>query len=243
MPYTLPPLPYPADALEPHIDAQTMEIHHGKHHNAYVTNLNKALEGTDLDNQPIEELIARSTTVPENIRTAVRNNGGGHANHSLFWTIMGPRAAASPTGTLADAITSELGSFDKFKEEFAKAATTRFGSGWAWLIARQERQARRRKHAQPGQPADGRQHADPRPRRLGARLLPEVPEPPPRLHRRLVERRQLGRRRTTLPASEEVVPGCAARLGTRQYCNAAERHLSAEITTVLPRSRSDVRTI
>ncbi len=133
MAYALPALPYPFDALEPHIDARTMEIHHGKHHNAYVTNLNKAIEGTDLGNQPIESLVAKIDAVPENIRAVVRNNGGGHANHSLFWTIMGKGKGGEPTGPLADAIQKELGGFAKFKEDFAKAATTRFGSGWAWL--------------------------------------------------------------------------------------------------------------
>jgi Fe-Mn family superoxide dismutase len=133
MAYTVDPLPYPSNALEPHIDAKTMEIHHGKHHNAYVTNLNKAIEGTDLGNQPIETLIADLSKVPENIRTAVRNNGGGHANHTLFWNIMGPNAGGEPSGDLAKAIDAELGGYAKFKEEFAKAGTTRFGSGWAWL--------------------------------------------------------------------------------------------------------------
>jgi Fe-Mn family superoxide dismutase len=133
MAYTVPDLPYAFDALEPHIDAQTMQIHHDKHHAAYVTNLNNAIAGTDLGNQSIEALVAAIDKVPENIRTAVRNNGGGHANHSLFWTIMGPKAGGAPTGPLADAITAELGGFDKFKEDFAKAGATRFGSGWAWL--------------------------------------------------------------------------------------------------------------
>src|SRR3954447_16453308 len=131
--YELPPVPYPYDALEPHIDAKTMEIHHTKHHNAYVTNLNKALEGSDLGNQPIEQLVANIEKVPEKIRTAVRNNGGGHANHSLFWTLMGKGKGGQPSGKVADAIKAELGGFDKFKEAFAQAATTRFGSGWAWL--------------------------------------------------------------------------------------------------------------
>jgi Fe-Mn family superoxide dismutase len=133
MAYTVAPLPYPSNALEPHIDARTMEIHHGKHHQAYVTNLNKAIEGTDLGNQPIEKLIANLSAVPENIRTAVRNNGGGHANHTLFWNIMSANAGGEPTGELAAAINAELGGFAKFKEEFTKAGTTRFGSGWAWL--------------------------------------------------------------------------------------------------------------
>jgi Fe-Mn family superoxide dismutase len=136
MPFSLPPLPYPTDALEPHIDKMTMEIHHGKHHNAYVTNLNKALESApDLGNKTLEELLANNCAiVPENIRTAVRNNGGGHINHSMFWTIMAPKAGGVPSGALADAIKSAFGGFDQFKEKLAAAATTRFGSGWAWLI-------------------------------------------------------------------------------------------------------------
>jgi Fe-Mn family superoxide dismutase len=119
--------------LEPHIDAKTMEIHHTKHHNTYITNLNNAIQGTDLGNQTIEQLVANINLVPENIRTVVRNNGGGHANHSLFWTIMGPGAGGEPSGKLAEAIQAELGGFAKFKEEFTKAAVGRFGSGWAWL--------------------------------------------------------------------------------------------------------------
>jgi Fe-Mn family superoxide dismutase len=133
MAFEVPALPYPFDALEPHIDARTMEIHHDKHHAAYVTNLNKAIEGTDLGNQSIEALVSKIDSVPENIRTAVRNNGGGHANHSLFWTILGKGKGGEPVGKLAAAIQSELGGFEAFKTEFAKAATTRFGSGWAWL--------------------------------------------------------------------------------------------------------------
>jgi Fe-Mn family superoxide dismutase len=133
MAYTLPELPYPKDALEPHIDAKTMEIHHGKHHNAYVTNLNAALEGAGVAEQSIEDLCRNIESVPEKIRTAVRNNGGGHANHSMFWKIMSPAGGGEPTGDLAKAIDTELGGFAKFKEDFAKAATTRFGSGWAWL--------------------------------------------------------------------------------------------------------------
>src|ERR1051325_1279836 len=136
MPFTLPPLPYATDALEPHIDKMTMEIHHGKHHNAYVTNLNKALESAPgLGDKSIEELLANNCgIVPENIRTAVRNNGGGHINHSMFWQIMGPGAGGPPIGNLARAIQSSFDSFDNFKEKFNAAATTRFGSGWAWLV-------------------------------------------------------------------------------------------------------------
>ena len=133
MPYTLPPLPYPHNALEPHIDARTMEIHHGKHHQAYITNVNNAIAGTEFDNLPVEKLIADLSKVPENIRTVVRNNGGGHANHTLFWTVMGPGCGGAPTGDLAAAINAACGSFDQFKEQFAKAGATRFGSGWAWL--------------------------------------------------------------------------------------------------------------
>ena len=136
MPFTVPPLTYAFDALEPHIDKMTMEIHHDKHHAAYVTNLNKALESApDLANKSVEELLANNCAiVPENIRTAVRNNGGGHSNHSLFWTIIAPNAGGEPVGNLAAAINSAFGGFATFKEKFGAAATTRFGSGWAWLI-------------------------------------------------------------------------------------------------------------
>jgi superoxide dismutase, Fe-Mn family len=136
MPFTLPPLPYAFDALEPYVDKTTMEIHHGKHHAAYVTNLNKALESApDLGNKSIEELLAGNmAAVPENIRTAVRNNGGGHINHSMFWQIMAQNAGGAPSGALAEAINGKFGSFDKFKEIFTNAALTRFGSGWAWLV-------------------------------------------------------------------------------------------------------------
>lgn len=133
MAYTLPQLPYAYDALEPHIDAQTMEIHHTKHHNAYITKANDALAGNPLGDLPINELVTKLDQVPENIRGGVRNNGGGHANHSLFWTVMGPGKGGKPSGDLAAAIDSELGGFDKFKEAFSTAAATRFGSGWAWL--------------------------------------------------------------------------------------------------------------
>jgi Fe-Mn family superoxide dismutase len=133
MPYELPALSYALNALEPHIDARTMEIHHGKHHATYITNLNKALEGTDLGGQPIEALVAKIDSVPENIRGAVRNNGGGHANHSLFWSIMGPGKGGAPTGAIAEAIQSQLGGFDAFKQAVNNAGLTRFGSGWAWL--------------------------------------------------------------------------------------------------------------
>ncbi len=136
MSFTLPPLPYAPDALEPHIDKMTMEIHHGKHHNAYVTNLNKALESAPaLAGKTIEELLANNCAiVPENIRTAVRNNGGGHINHAMFWKIMAPNSGGPPIGNVAQAITGAFGSFDTFKEKFNAAGVGRFGSGWAWLL-------------------------------------------------------------------------------------------------------------
>ena len=130
MAFTLPALPYAFNALEPHIDAKTMEIHHGKHHNAYVTNLNAAIAGKPEESLSLEEINKNISKYP----AAVRNNGGGHYNHSLFWTIIGPNAGGAPTGALADAINAAFGSFDEFKTKFAAAATTRFGSGWAWLI-------------------------------------------------------------------------------------------------------------
>ncbi len=129
MAFTLPELPYAYNALEPHIDARTMEIHHTKHHNAYVTNLNNAVAGTDMEHKSLEELMATMASHP----VAVRNNGGGHYNHSLFWTIMGPNKGGEPTGKIADAIKADFGSYDEFKTKFTAAATTRFGSGWAWL--------------------------------------------------------------------------------------------------------------
>ncbi len=135
MAFELPSLPYPEDALEPHIDARTMGIHHGKHHASYTANLNGAIEGTDLEGKSIEEILGNLDAVPESIRTAVRNNGGGYANHNLFWQIMGPDGGGEPSGALAAAIDSAFGSFDEFKSAFSAAAATRFGSGWAWLVA------------------------------------------------------------------------------------------------------------
>jgi superoxide dismutase, Fe-Mn family len=135
MAHTLPPLPYAFDALEPHIDAQTMQIHHGKHHQAYVNNLNAALEKAPQSaDASLESLLAGINSVPDAVRGAVRNNGGGHWNHSLFWTLMGPNAGGEPSGALGDAIKSSFGDFAKFKEQFAAAGTGRFGSGWAWLV-------------------------------------------------------------------------------------------------------------
>jgi superoxide dismutase, Fe-Mn family len=133
MPYVLPDLPYAVGALEPHIDTRTMEIHHSKHHQTYVNNLNAALEGTEFLDLPVDTLIARIESLPEAIQSAVRNNGGGHANHSLFWTVMSPQGDGEPDGALRRAIDADLGGFDAFKDAFTRAALTRFGSGWAWL--------------------------------------------------------------------------------------------------------------
>jgi Fe-Mn family superoxide dismutase len=134
MAFELPPLPYGFDALEPHIDARTMEIHHGKHHNAYVTKLNAALEGhADLTSKSIDDLVTDVDSLPDSIRQAVINNGGGHWNHTLFWQVMSPNGGGQPNGALADAVNSAFGGFDQFKEKFGTAAATRFGSGWAWL--------------------------------------------------------------------------------------------------------------
>ena len=135
MPHTLPDLSYSVDSLEPHIDARTMEIHHGKHHQTYINNLNASLEGnTTLAEKPVNELIADLSQLPEGIRGAVRNNGGGHSNHTFFWEVISPSGGGIPSGSLGEAITSAFGSFDSFKDAFTKAALTRFGSGWAWLI-------------------------------------------------------------------------------------------------------------
>jgi Fe-Mn family superoxide dismutase len=134
--HEVPPLPYSFDALEPHIDAQTMQIHHDKHHAAYVTNLNKALDGhPDLQGKSVEDLLRGFDSVPEAIRTAVRNHGGGHANHSLFWQVMGPQSGGNPSGDLAAAIDRDFGSFQAFKEKLTNAAAGQFGSGWGWLVA------------------------------------------------------------------------------------------------------------
>lgn len=133
MSYTLPELPYAYDALEPHIDAKTMEIHHAKHHQTYINNINAGIEGTEWEDLSVEELVSKANQVPEDLKNNVINNGGGHANHSLFWTVMSPSGGGNPQGEIAQAIDKELGGFEVFKEAFTKAALTRFGSGWAWL--------------------------------------------------------------------------------------------------------------
>ena len=206
MPHSVPDLGYAFDALEPHIDARTMEIHHDKHHAAYVTNLNAALEGTDVGEQPIEELIANLDQVPEDKRTAVRNNGGGHANHTLFWEIMAPGGASEPSGALAGAIDG-LGGLDAVKAAVNDAGVKRFGSGLG-VDRAERRRDRGHVHAEPGLTAHGGQDAGPRRRRLGARVLPQLPEPSPGLPRRVVERRQLGRRRSEVRRSRlKAAPG------------------------------------
>ena len=156
MAHELPPLPYPYDALEPHIDTQTMQIHHDKHHNTYVTNLNNAIAGNaEFEGMSAEDLIKNLDQVPEDKRTAVRNNGGGHVNHTMFWEIMGPGGGGAPSGALAAAIDRDLGGFDALKDAVNKAGAGRFGSGWAWVVVN-GRQALRDQHPEPGQPADGR---------------------------------------------------------------------------------------
>ena len=213
MAYTLPALPYALDALVPHIDAKTMEIHHGKHHQAYITNANNLLKDQPaLESLDVNALIADLSKVPEAIRGGLRNNAGGHSNHAFFWTILGPGKGGAPKGTLAAAIDAELGGFAKLKEDFAKAGATRFGSGWAWLYVTADKKLADRLDRQPRQPAHGqgrrrhRRQTRHRPRRLGARLLPQLSEPPPRLHRRLLERRRLGCRRGQLRRRDEVSP-------------------------------------
>ncbi len=138
MAFSLPSLPYAEDALEPHVDARTMNIHHTKHHQAYITNLNNAIAGTEWESKSIEEILRNINSIPAEKKTAVQNNGGGHANHTLFWQIMSPNGGGQPSGALADAINAKFGSFDSFKEKFAAAAATRFGSGWAWLVAKSD---------------------------------------------------------------------------------------------------------
>ena len=197
MAFEVPPLPYAYDALEPHIDEATMRVHHDKHHQAYVDKANAALEGTEWAGKSVEDVLKNLDSLPADKQKPVRNNGGGHYNHSLFWEWMSPDGGGSPSGALADAINSAFGSFSDFQAKFKETGVNQFGSGWAWLVHDGSR-ARGRRHRQPGQPdlvgldaAAGR-------RRLGARVLPQVPEQAPGLHRRLVERGQLGEGRRGL---------------------------------------------
>ena len=193
MAHELPPLPYDYNALEPHIDEQTMRIHHTKHHQTYVTKLNGALEGhPDLAGKSVDELIADLASLPEGIRTAVRNNGGGHSNHTMFWQVMGPNGGGAPTGNAANAIDAAFGSVRRVQGAVRggrrRPLRQRLG-----VADQRGRRAQHRELAQPGRSGHGGQERHPRPRRLGARLLPEVPEPAPRLHLGLVQHDQLGR--------------------------------------------------
>ena len=196
MAYSVPDLPYDYNALEPHIDEATMQLHHDKHHQAYVDKVNAALEGTEWDGKPIEEVLKNLDKLGDKA-TAVRNNGGGHYNHSLFWEWMSPDGGGEPGGALGDAINSAFGSFDAFKDEMKTAGVNQFGSGWAWLVHDGAGLAVV-STANQDNPISGGKHAAARRRRLGARLLPQVPEPAPRLHRRVVERRELGQGRRGL---------------------------------------------
>ncbi len=213
MAYEVPDLPYDYNALEPHIDEQTMKLHHDKHHQAYVDKANAALEGTDWDGKPVEEVLQNLSSLPDDIRTAVRNNAGGHYNHSLFWEIMGPDGGGEPDGDLASAIDDAFGDFDSFKDEVKTKGVGQFGSGL--VVARPRRlRPRGRLDGEPGHAAVRRPDAASRRRRLGARLLPQVPEQAPRLHRCMVERRQLGRGRAPL-----LRGGLAGRAGARAADN------------------------
>ena len=190
MAYAVPPLPYDYDALEPHIDEQTMRIHHDKHHQAYVDKVNAALEGTEWADSPVEEVLSSLDRIPEDKRAAVRNNGGGHFNHTLFWESMSPDGGGAPA-RLATAIDEAFGSFADFQGKLKDAGVNQFGSGWSWLVLDGGALAVVAT-ANQDNPHLERQDAAPRRRRLGARLLPEVPEPAPRLHRRVVGDRRLG---------------------------------------------------
>lgn len=206
MAYTLPALPYAYDALEPHFDARTMEIHHAKHHQTYITNLNAALADARIESTDIDALIADIGSLPEGVRNAVRNNGGGHANHSLFWTVLTANGS-TPEGTVAQAIDRDLGGYAAFKDAFTKAAQTRFGSGWAWLTLSRDGTllVESGEQPEPGQPVDGRvrrplrRYPDPRAGCVGTRVLPELPEPPPGLYRRLLRIDRLDGGRAALP--------------------------------------------
>ena len=196
MAYSVPPLPYAYDALEPHIDKATMEFHHDKHHQAYVDKANAALADTPLADTPIEDVLRDLSQVPADKRTAVQNNGGGHYNHSLFWESMSPDGGGAPEGALAQAIDSAFGSFDAFQAALKETGVNQFGSGWSWLVHNGSALAI---VGSPTRTARSRgQHAAFGRRRVGALLLPEVPESPPRLHRRVVERGQLGEDRRAL---------------------------------------------
>ena len=194
MAYSVPDLPYDYDALEPHIDEATMRVHHDKHHQAYVDKANAALEGTEWADRESRTSCANLSSLPDDKQGPVRNNGGGHYNHSLFWQMLSPDGGGEPDGDLGAAIDEAFGSFDAFKAKFKEAGITQFGSGWAWLVHDGSGLAVA-KTANQDSPDLRRPDAAARLRRLGARLLPQVPEQAPRLHRRVLERRQLGLRR------------------------------------------------
>ena len=215
MAYSVPDLPYDYNALEPTIDEATMHLHHDKHHQAYVTKVNAALEGTEWADKPIEEVLQNLGPIPDDKRNPVRNNGGGHYNHSLFWEWMSPSGGGEPDGALAEAIDSAFGSFDDFKAKFKDGGVKRFGSGWAWLVHDGSGLAVVSTANQDNPISDGKTPAARR-RRLGARLLPEVPEPAPRLHRRVVERRQLAEGGRAV--RERLVRGSTSRAKRAALC-------------------------
>ena len=203
MPFELPDLPYAYDALEPHIDAETMRIHHDLHHKAYVDNANAALDGTEWATCLVESVLDDLDAIPEEKRAAVRNNAGGHANHSLFWQIMGPDGGGAPSGDLAAAIDDTFGGFDELKAAVNDGGVKRFGSGWTWLVW-DGTGLSRVLDAEPGLADHAGRRAASRHRRLGARVLPQVPEQAPGLSRGLVERRQLGRGRAEIRRGARV---------------------------------------
>ena len=201
MSHTLPALAYAYDALEPHIDALTMEIHHSRHHQTYITNLNAALvELPELAALPVDELLARFDSLPAKVQGAVRNHGGGHANHSLFWQVMSPQGGGEPGGELAEAIARDLGGLDAFKQAFTQAALSRFGSGWAWLVVDKAGRLQVVSSANQDSPLMEGAGAHSGAGRVGARLLPQVPEQASRLHSRVLQGDRLGRGGTPLPA-------------------------------------------
>ena len=205
MPYSVPPLPYDYSALEPHIDEATMRVHHDKHHQAYVDKVNAALEGTEWADRSIVDVLKNLSALPSDKQTAVRNNGGGHYNHSLFWEWMSPDGGGEPAGEVAEAINSAFGSFDDFKTKFKATGVNQFGSGWS--VARPHRiWPGHRRLRQPGQPDLQRPDSAARRRRMGARLLPQVSEQAPGLHRRVLERRQLAEGRRAA-RSGKLTPG------------------------------------
>ncbi len=220
MAYEVPPLPYDYDALEPHIDKATMEFHHDKHHQAYVDKANAALEGTPLDGKPIEEILADLSQVPEDKRGAVRNNGGGHYNHTLFWESMSPDGGGAPDGALGQAIDSAFGSFDDFKAKVKETGVGQFGSGWAWLVHDGNSLAI---VGTPNQdtPLANAADAAARRRRVGARVLPQVPEQAPGLHRRMVERRRLAQGRGALQRRRRLIRPAGRDAARRNFAGAA----------------------